>query len=99
MSLENSSLFDNLELLYRGGSLTQDSAFRLFNAVMRGELDQSQLSALLISLKIKGESPAEIAGAADAMHLPISLAPVVMATIRLIFPVQRLLWPPVVALK
>ena len=68
MSLENSSLFDNLELLYRGGSLTQDSAFRLFNAVMRGELDQSQLSALLISLKIKGESPAEIAGAADAMR-------------------------------
>jgi len=68
MSLDTTLLFDNLESLYSGESLSQKSAFDLFSAVMQGELDQSQLSALLVSLKIKGESPSEIAGAADAMR-------------------------------
>ena len=68
MSLDKTLLFEYLETLYRGDSLSQDSAFELFDAVMQGDIDHSQLSALLIGLKIKGESPAEIAGAADAMR-------------------------------
>ena len=34
---------------------------------MRGELEASQLAAALISMKVRGETPAEIAGAAQAL--------------------------------
>ncbi|WP_100658425.1 anthranilate phosphoribosyltransferase [Alteromonas flava] len=66
--MDNQQVIANLEKLYRGESLDQDTTFALFSNVMQGKLDPSQLSALLIALKIKGESAAEIAGAADAMR-------------------------------
>lgn len=57
-----------LEALCAGESLSQAQAHDLFAAVMRGELSEPRLSALLVALKIKGESPDEIAGAARAMR-------------------------------
>ena len=70
MSLDTSSLFDNLELRYIAADLYRRSPlFDLFSAVMRGELDQSQLSALLVGLKIKGRVLLlKLPGAADAMR-------------------------------
>ena len=57
----------SLERLYQGASLSHVEAFSVFNSVMHGELSDIQLTALLVALKCKGESPEEIAGAASAM--------------------------------
>lgn len=40
----------------------------LFSAIVKGELDPVQISALLVGLRTKGESPDEIAGAAQALR-------------------------------
>ena len=53
-----------LEQLYRGESLDQPTMQALIARVVAGEADPLQLAALLVALKIKGETPAEIAGAA-----------------------------------
>ncbi|AEP29554.1 anthranilate phosphoribosyltransferase [Brumicola nitratireducens] len=56
-----------LEKLYAQQSLSFVEAEAVFNRVMRGEVSEVELSALLIALKIKTESIEEIAGAASAM--------------------------------
>lgn len=45
---------------------SQEEAHALFARVARGEMHEDELSALLMDLKNKGETPAEIAGAAAA---------------------------------
>src|SRR6185295_15358223 len=39
-----------------------------FGAVMQGEATPAQVAALLIGLRVKGETPDEVAGAADALR-------------------------------
>lgn len=56
-----------LEKLCQGQSLTLEQSQQLFNKIISGDVEPILLSALLIALKIKGESPAEIAGAALAL--------------------------------
>ncbi|CFQ55137.1 anthranilate phosphoribosyltransferase [Yersinia aleksiciae] len=56
-----------LEKLFRSESLSQQESQQLFAAIVRGELEASQLAAALISMKVRGETPAEIAGAAQAL--------------------------------
>lgn len=56
------------EKLYKGQNLTSPESGKLFTKIMEGELCQSQLASLLIALKIKGETPDEIAGAALALR-------------------------------
>lgn len=56
-----------LETLCRGDDLTETDAGVLFDAVFAGEIDAVRLGAVLAALKAKGESPAEIRGAAKAM--------------------------------
>ncbi|MFC3120216.1 anthranilate phosphoribosyltransferase [Agaribacter flavus] len=56
-----------LERLYAKQDLSQDEAHLLFARLMRGELSEISITALLIALKLKGESSGEIAGAAAAM--------------------------------
>lgn len=58
---------DLLETLCRGDDLTETEAGALFEAVFAGEVDAVRLGAILAALKAKGESPAEIRGAAKAM--------------------------------
>ena len=53
--------------LYEQQALTQDQSQTLFDAIIKGEVDPILLSAVLTALKIKGETPAEIAGAARAL--------------------------------
>lgn len=60
-------MLNALEKLYLQQSLSFDEAEAVFNSVMRGEVSEIELSALLIALKIKTESTDEIAGAASAM--------------------------------
>ncbi|MBT0588058.1 anthranilate phosphoribosyltransferase [Alteromonas oceanisediminis] len=68
MALDISQITAALEQIYQGQTLDQNTSFLLFSAVMQGELDDAQLAALLVGLKIKGERPSEIAGAAHAMR-------------------------------
>ena len=61
--------------LAMGGSLDAAEAGAAFDAVMRGEGSEAQVAALLIALRVKGETADEVAGAAQAMrramvHLP-----------------------------
>lgn len=58
---------DIIEKLFDGQHLAQAEAFSVFNQVMHGELSEVKLATLLTALKMNGESPNEIAGAASAM--------------------------------
>lgn len=56
-----------LEQLYQGKDLQQSEVTEVFSEVVTGNVDDIVLSSLLTALKIKGECPAEIAGAAAAL--------------------------------
>ena len=49
-------------------NLTSDESFLLFNAIMNGKVNEIDTSAILISLKIKGETKDEILGATKIMR-------------------------------
>ncbi|MBF7073132.1 anthranilate phosphoribosyltransferase [Glaciecola sp. MH2013] len=63
----NTILNDCLDKLYTQDSLSFVEAESIFDSVMKGDLSEIELTALLIALKIKTESIDEIAGAASAM--------------------------------
>jgi len=58
---------ETLEKLYRAEVMTQAESQQLFSAIIKGELEPEQLAAALIAMKVRGEQPAEIAGAAQAL--------------------------------
>ncbi|MCU8348011.1 anthranilate phosphoribosyltransferase, partial [Vibrio vulnificus] len=53
--------------LYQQESLTEQESQQLFDTIIRGELDPILMASALTALKIKGETPDEIAGAAKAL--------------------------------
>lgn len=57
-----------LRAIAGGGSLTDEESAAAFNSVMAGDGTASQLGALLMGLRVKGETPAELAGAARALR-------------------------------
>ena len=54
--------------LLSGRGLDTSETHALFDEVLRGELSDVELTALLVGLKLKGETPDEIAGAAAALR-------------------------------
>ncbi|MPW36653.1 anthranilate phosphoribosyltransferase [Vibrio sp. B1Z05] len=56
-----------LEQLYRQESLSEAQSQTLFDQIIKGEVEPIVLSSALTALKIKGETPEEIAGAAKAL--------------------------------
>ncbi|AJI96603.1 anthranilate phosphoribosyltransferase [Yersinia ruckeri] len=56
-----------LEKLFRAEPLTQQESQQLFTAIVQGDMEPGLLAAVLISMKVRGETPAEIAGAAQAL--------------------------------
>lgn len=60
-------MLDTLEILYDQNDLSQTQSEEIFSQVMQGKVSEIALTALLTALKIKGETPQEIAGAAQAM--------------------------------
>ncbi len=56
-----------LEAVIRGRSLTAAEARAVFDQVFAGKIEPAQLAALLTALRMKGETPDEIRGAASAM--------------------------------
>ena len=57
-----------LKKLYEAKDLTFDETRLLIGEIMKGEMDPAQIAGILIALKIKGETPAEIGGAARALQ-------------------------------
>ncbi len=56
-----------LEQLYQGNVISREESEQLFSAIVTGEMDPVSLGAALIAMKVRGEKPAEIAGAATAL--------------------------------
>jgi anthranilate phosphoribosyltransferase len=57
-----------LAQLFEANNLSQDETREVFLEVMSGNTTPAQIGALLAALRVKGETPAEIAGAAEAMR-------------------------------
>ena len=57
-----------LRRLAQGDSLTAGEARDAFDVVMRGEAGVAQTAGLLLALRVKGETPEEVAGAAGALR-------------------------------
>jgi anthranilate phosphoribosyltransferase len=51
-----------------GGSLSEAESRAAFGAVMNGDATSAQMAALLVGLRVKGETVDEVAGAADALR-------------------------------
>lgn len=56
-----------LEQLYAAKSLSSEQSKAFFEQVVQGEIDPIILSSVLTALKMKGETPEEITGAANAL--------------------------------
>ncbi|WP_404399645.1 anthranilate phosphoribosyltransferase [Idiomarina seosinensis] len=56
-----------LNTLLNGETLTQAESKKLFQHLVKGELNDIQISAALVAMKMRGETPAELAGAAEAV--------------------------------
>ena len=59
---------DYLQKLVQKRDLTEQEATAAFDAIMNGAATQAQLGGLLTALRMKGETVAEIAGAAQSMR-------------------------------
>ncbi len=59
---------DALSQLLDGKDLSRDDARRVMDAIMSGDTTPAQIGGFLVALRLKGETPAEIAGAAEAMR-------------------------------
>src|SRR3989454_5308580 len=66
-----------LAALANGQSLSEQDTSDVFGAVMRGEATPAQLGALLLGLRVKGETPEEVAGAARALRAAMIRVPAV----------------------
>jgi len=51
-----------------GGNLSREEAHKVMGQVMMGECTDAQIGAYLVALHLKGETPGEIAGSAQAMR-------------------------------
>jgi anthranilate phosphoribosyltransferase len=58
----------SLAAVVEGGTLSREEAHQAMGAVMDGEATASQLAALLVALRMRGETVAELAGFAQAMR-------------------------------
>ncbi|QIQ20262.1 bifunctional anthranilate synthase glutamate amidotransferase component TrpG/anthranilate phosphoribosyltransferase TrpD [Zophobihabitans entericus] len=56
-----------IDKLYQGQSLTQTESQIFFEQVIQGQIAETELATAIISMKVRGETPYEIAGAAQAL--------------------------------
>ena len=56
-----------MDQLFRGEHISRTQAHALFSELLKGDMDQMTMASLLTVLKMKGETPDEIAGAAQAL--------------------------------
>jgi anthranilate phosphoribosyltransferase len=55
-----------LEQLYSGKTLNKEESAVIFNAIIQGELNNEQIAAMLIALKVRGATIEELSGAVSA---------------------------------
>jgi anthranilate phosphoribosyltransferase len=67
MSPSESDASALLARLCEGASLSTPDTAALFGALVAGDLNEAQIAALLIALKVKGETADELVGAASAL--------------------------------
>lgn len=60
-------LISLLHKVFQGGTLSQAESQAFFTAVVKGEVNDIILTSMLTALKMRGETPEEIAGAAAAL--------------------------------
>lgn len=61
----------NKELIKKigmGGKLSMSETYELFLSMMNGEMSEAEIAAVLIGMRLRGETPEEIAGASNAMN-------------------------------
>ena len=68
MSADPSPLQQALAALSQRESLSEQQTAEVFGAVMRGDATPVQMAALLMGLRVKGETAEEVAGAARALR-------------------------------
>ena len=56
-----------LDTVARGENLNEDAADEAFSRLMEGDLSSSQAGALLLALRLKGETPLEVGAAVNAV--------------------------------
>ncbi|MGH7627324.1 MAG: anthranilate phosphoribosyltransferase [Gemmatimonadaceae bacterium] len=61
--------------LAAGDSLSMQDTADAFDIIMRGEASQAQVAAILMALRVKGETAAEVAGGARAMRRAMLVLP------------------------
>lgn len=66
--LTDFSISQGLTTIMSGNSLTREEAYAAMTAIMRGEATPAQIGAIVIGLRMKGESVDEITGFAEAMR-------------------------------
>ena len=66
--MPTTALATALRRLAHGDALTAAEARGAFDVVMRGEATVAQTAGLLLALRVKGETPDEVAGAAGALR-------------------------------
>jgi anthranilate phosphoribosyltransferase len=66
--VSNSVLQQTLKRLAAGETLTEHDAAQAFRSVMSGEGTAAQMAALLMGLRVRGETALEVAGAARALR-------------------------------
>ena len=59
---------DNIRTIFAGDELCSEKSEELFDAVFEGNVSEVELAAVLAAMKIRGESPDEIRGAAHSMR-------------------------------
>lgn len=59
---------DALSQLLDGKDLSREDSRRVMDSIMSGEATPAQIGGFLVALRLKGETAAEIAGAAEAMR-------------------------------
>jgi len=70
------SLVEYLHCIVAGRNLSEDQAYDAMMAILRGEASTAQIAALLVGLRLKGETVAELVGFARAMRAMAQRVPV-----------------------
>ena len=77
--MSSSALLGALRKLAAGQDLAADEAAQAFDVIMQGDATAAQVAGLLIGLRVKGETPDEVAGVARALRRAMVRLPVVHA--------------------
>ncbi len=77
--MPSSALLGALRKLAAGQNLQADEAAQAFDVIMSGDATPAQVAGLLVGLRVKGETPDEVAGVARALRRAMVRLPAVHA--------------------